>query len=112
MKTPHTPTPYKADEVTACVYAQRENGTCVRVADCICEEDEFDAGEEDGNAAFIAHAANCHDELLAALQRLFNCVPLAVEGADPEAKIVTSCAYWRSAYDQARSALAKAKGQS
>lgn len=64
--------------------------------------------EAEANARFIVKAVNCHDDLLAALQRLFNCVPLSVEGPHPDSKIQTSVAYWRGAFDQAKAALEKA----
>ena len=60
---------------------------------------------------YLRHAPADNERLRAALQQLFNCVPLSVEGPDPESKIVTSVAYWRAAYDQSRAALLEGGGK-
>ena len=68
----------------------------------------------EANARLIARVPDLladNERLRAALQQLFNCVPLSVEGPDPESKIVTSVAYWRAAYDQSRAALAEGGGK-
>lgn len=71
------------------------------IADCFYGRTD---NERAANARLIAAAP----ALLEALQRLFNCVPLSVEGPHDDAKIVTSVKYWRTAYDQARAAIAAA----
>jgi len=57
------------------------------------------------NARLIAAAP----DLLEALRGLFDLVPLSAEGPAPDAKIVTNVKYWRKAFDNARSAIAKAE---
>ena len=108
----HTPGPWKVTGgfcgLPPSIGAMRERGSFD-----ICTE-VFGDEHALANAALIARAPDLLAEnarLRAALQQLFNCVPLSVEGPDPESKIVTSVAYWRAAYDQSRAALLEGGGK-
>ena len=90
----HTPTPWIDDNARI---ACSETGTSI----AHCNEYPFSAA---ANAAFIVKAVNCHDELVAALEKI-----AGVNDVDGNS---SECDFHEDCQDVARKALAKAKGES
>ena len=112
--TTHTPVPWSAQK--SAVYWTPEGGTaadgCRPIASCHDETHGRMAGEDTypqdcANAKFIAHAVNCHDDLLAALEAAQNYFS-AMDVMRPGANHGTVGAAVRLVV---KDAIAKARGQ-
>lgn len=92
----HTPTPWGINPHRSSEVRQVQDGR--PVGQLICDSRSFNVRVPWAqNAAYIAHAANCHDELLAALEDMLIVADEA--GCNTLAQA------------RARAAIAKAKGQ-
>lgn len=99
----NTPTPWHLEDW--CLYATRENGHLVRVADFTPADDDMIPNREvDANSELAIRAVNCHEDLLAALNEMMRQFEPCDPGADDG---VSDC----DAIVLARAAIAKAEGK-
>ena len=103
MDTKHTPTPWRRVENIVC---GPSDGYTDNIAACAHRID----ADQITNAAFIARACNAHDDLVAALVRLLRATEADVEQC-PEMDVLTAFETNSQAIQQARAALAKARGE-
>jgi hypothetical protein len=116
----HTPTPWYSPENSQCaITAKSCQGQELFTEEC----DPEDVGEAivqevwgrtpdeaDENAAFVIHAVNCHDELLAACNLLeYWLGEIQLENVFPEKMTGTAFTLLQRDLDWARQAIAKAK---
>lgn len=107
MTPKHTPTPWKIGQRST-----HDNTIAITSTHAISESKQqeicrvspapFYDDNQETNAAFIVRAANCHDELVKALNALLRCPDLTLENLERETL---------DAINEAKQALAKAKGE-
>lgn len=99
----HTPTPWRIGDAGLTIFGPKTDAPVpVRIAEAV-NTDRIKVGEMRANLAFATHAANCHDELVKALEACAD----DLRGY----QVLTRDLNRRNSIEAARTILAKAKGE-